>query len=97
LNPNFCAIPMLFIFSLFACHCTRRSPRPCGGRSRAYMRSKPTAFVVTCVRWNGGRVITKAISVDKCTGEVLRYPMMPAKLADVGLEEEGVRVLSMTT
>jgi hypothetical protein len=56
------------------------------------------AFVVTCVRWNGGRVITKAISVVRCNGDVFRYPMMPAKFADVGFEEGSVpvRVLSMT-
>ena len=54
------------------------------------------AFVVTCVRWNGGRVITKPTSVDKCMGEVFKYPMIPAKSADVGFEEESVRVLSMT-
>ena len=96
LNPIFCAISMLFVFSLFVCHCTRRSPRPCGGRSRAYMRSKPTAFVVTCVCRNGGRVTMKAISVDKCAGEAFKYPMTPAKSVDVGLEEESVRVLSIT-
>jgi hypothetical protein len=56
------------------------------------------AFVVTCVRWNGGRVIKKAISVVRCAGDVLRYPMIPAKLPDVGFEEGSVlvRVLSMT-
>jgi len=55
------------------------------------------ALVVTCVRWNGGRISTQASSVVKCTGDVFRYPMMPAKLADVGFEEELVlaRVLSM--
>jgi len=97
LNPNFCAALILFVFSLIAFHCTRRSPRPCGGKSRAYWSSKPMALVVTCVRWNGGRISTQASSVDKCTGDVFMNPMIPAKLADVGFEEELglVRVLSM--
>jgi len=38
----------------------------------------------------------KAISVDKCAGEASKYPMTPEKSADVGLEEESVRVLSIT-
>ncbi|KIL00163.1 hypothetical protein PAXRUDRAFT_330926 [Paxillus rubicundulus Ve08.2h10] len=49
-------------------HCTRL-------KSNAYRRSRPTAFVVTCVCWNGGRMTTRL----GFAGGAFRYPIVPAE------------------